>query len=251
VDTRSLAVHLRQKGQMLGIISADSREPKELLKKLEEYRKQPPKSFLPETSTHKVIVHGSPKPRQKKIAVLDLGITNGTLKQLHLAGFHVTQVPYNTSAKDILELKLHGLVVSSGPEQDPALTVVSENVKALLGKIPVLGIASGHQVLAAALGAKVQKMRLGHRGVNYPVHNPSSYKGEITVQNHSYAVDADSLGRIKDVKITGYNLNDRTVEEMESRKLKLLSVQYDPACPGFDEVNPVFIRFKKLLERRS
>jgi len=251
VDTRSLAVHLRQKGQMLGIISANSTQPKELLKALEEFRRQPQKSFLPETSTHKIVAHGSPKQKQKKIAVLDLGITSGMLKQLYLAGFHVTQLPYNTSAKDILELKTHGLIISSGPEQDPGLTVVSDNIKALIGRLPILGISSGHQVLAAALGAKIEKMRLGHRGVNCPVHNPASYKGEITVQNHGYAVDADSLGRIKDVKITGYNLNDRTVEEMESKKLKILGVQYEPVCPGFEEVNPVFLKFKKLLERSN
>jgi len=249
VDTRTLAVHVRQKGQMLGIISTQATQPKELLKALEEFKKQPRASFLPEISAHKVIVHGSPKPKQKKIAVLDLGVTQGFLRQLHLAGFHVTQLPYNTPAHDILELKAHGLVVSSGPEQDPGLAAVSETIKALIGKLPILGVASGHQALAAALGAKVQKMRLGHRGANCPVHNPSSYKGEITAQNHSYAVDAESLGRIKNLKITGCNLNDRTVEEIESRTLKFLGVQYEPACPGFDEVNPVFLRFKKMVER--
>jgi carbamoyl-phosphate synthase small subunit len=112
-----------------------------------------------------------------------------------------------------------------------------------------MGIAAGHQVLAAALGAKVTKLKIGHRGVNYPIHNPASYKGEITVQNHGRVVDVDSLHKIKEVKITAYNLNDRTVEEMESKKLKILGLQYSPASPGLGEVNPAFKKFIKMLTK--
>jgi len=126
---------------------------------------------------------------------------------------------------------------------------VAENLKRLINKIPILGISCGHQVLCRALGAKIIKLKLGHHGVNYPVQNPASYKGEITVQNHGYAVDADSLAKIKDVKITGYNLNDRSVEEIESRRLKLLGVQYVPASPGFSEVNSAFEKFIKMLAK--
>jgi len=117
----------------------------------------------------------------------------------------------------------------------------------LIGKLPILGISTGHLALALALGAKIGRLKLGHRGVNYPMHNPSNYKGEITVQNHAQVVDIDSLNRIKHLKITGYNLNDRSVEEIESRKLKLIGVQYEPNSPGFKEVNPALKRFVKTL----
>jgi carbamoyl-phosphate synthase small subunit len=110
-----------------------------------------------------------------------------------------------------------------------------------------MGISTGHQVLARALGAKLMRLKSGHRGVNYPIQNPASYKGEITVQNHGLVVDQDSLAKIKELKITAYNLNDRTVEEMESKKLRLLGVQYYPASPGLNEINPVFNKFLKML----
>ena len=123
------------------------------------------------------------------------------------------------------------------------------NIKPLINRLPILGISTGHQILAQALGAKITKLKLGHRGVNYPIHNPASYKGEITVQNHGYVVDADSLNKIKEVKITGYNLNDRTVEEIESKKLKIIGTQYYLASPGFNEVNGIFKKFIKILTK--
>jgi carbamoyl-phosphate synthase small subunit len=150
-----------------------------------------------------------------------------------------------------MALKLHGLIISGGPEEDPGLEVAVDTARGLIGKIPIMGIGAGHQVLCRALGAKITKLKLGHRGVNYPVHNPGSQKGEITVQNHGLVVDAETLNKIKSVKITGYNLNDHSVEEMESRSLRLMGVQYEPVCPGFDEVNPAFVKFEKLIERSN
>jgi carbamoyl-phosphate synthase small subunit len=247
IDTRALAVHLRQKGQMSGVISTTCFELKELLAKINAQRKNTIESLLPRVSVQKPLRLGNKK--HKKVTVLDLGVTQSILKQLEALGLSINIVPYNMPAQEILRLKAHGLIISNGPEEDIGLEVVTQNIKDLVGKLPILGISTGHQVLARALGAKITKMRLGHHGVNYPIHNPASYKGEITVQNHSYVVDTDSLNKIKNVKITGYNLNDRTVEEMESKKLKLLGVQYIPASPGFKEVNSVFRRFAKMLGR--
>lgn len=245
IDTRSLAVHLRQKGEMLGIISTVNFQPKELLGKIEAWRKERSKSSLDEISV-KRITHLS-KGKGKRIAILDLGITNSIIKQLQTLGFSLTLLPYNTRAQEILKLKIQGLVISNGPEEDVGLNDVISNVKALIGKLPLLGISCGHQVLAQGLGAKIIKMKLGHHGVNYPIHKPPSYKGEITVQNHSLVVDIDSLSKIKDIKITGYNLNDRTIEEIESKRLKIMGVQYYPASPGFNEVNEVFKGFLKMV----
>jgi carbamoyl-phosphate synthase small subunit len=251
VDTRSLAVHLRQKGQMLGIISNSCFDPKELRKKIGEYFKKEPRSLLSETSVSKITEVGKPKPRQKRLAVLDLGLTQSMKRQLEALGVHLTLLPYNTSEQQIRELKPHGLIVSSGPEHDPEAAVVANTLKPLIGKIPILAISAGYEILASCIGARVVKMKLGHHGVNYPVHSPASYKAEITCQNHSYVVDAESISKIKDVKISAYNLNDRSVEEIESRKRKFIGVQYDPKSPGFSGVNPVFIRFLKMLQRNK
>jgi len=247
VDTRSVAVHLRQKGEMMGIISTTCFEPKELLKKIADFRKNKTDSMLGKISVNKPIVYG--KAGLKKIAVLDLGVTQSMIKQLEALGFLATILPYNTKAQEILRLRPKGLIISSGPEEDSGLKGVVDNVKGLIGKLPIFGISTGHQVLASAIGAKIVKMKLGHHGVNYPIYNPASYKGEITVQNHSSVVDTDSLGKIKNIKITNYNLNDRTVEEIESKSLRLLGVQYIPASPGFNEVNDTFKKFVKMLTK--
>ena len=248
VDTRTLAVHLRHKGEMLGIISTRSFQPKELLSWIDDFRKKPKESLLPKISVTKPIRLGKAKAKYK-IAILDLGITNSILRQMEILGFSIILFPYNTKPQEILRIKPCGLIISNGPEEDAGLNEVVAQVKELINRLPILGISTGHQVLGRALGAKIIKMKLGHRGVNYPMHNPASYKGEITVQNHSLVVDIDSLNKIKDIKITSYNLNDRSVEEIESKKLKVIGTQYYPVSPGFDEVNDVFKRFMKMLVR--
>lgn len=249
VDTRTLAVHIRQKGEMLGIISTCATDPKELLAKIADFRKRAATTLLSKISVNKPVSFAKTKAKQKRIAILDLGITASIIRQLQASGFALTLLPYNSTAQEILRLKPDGLIISGGPEEDPGLKEVAINLKPLVGRLPILGISTGHQVLASALGARLTKMKLGHHGVNYPIHNPKSFKGEITVQNHSWTVDAESLNKVKDVKVTGRNLNDRTVEEIESRKLKLLGVQYYPSCPGLEEVNAIFRRFSKILTK--
>jgi carbamoyl-phosphate synthase small subunit len=251
IDTRTLAVHIRQKGEMLGIISGACPPAKELSAKLDAFRSRAADSVLPQISVGKPVVLSAAKPRRKKIAVLDIGVTQSVLRQLGSLGFCLTVLPYNTRPADILDLKLHGLIISGGPEEDPGLEVAVDTARSLIGMIPLMGIGAGHQVIARALGAKITRLKLGHRGVNYPVHNPGSQKGEITAQNHGLVVDAEALNRIKQVNITGYNLNDHSVEEIESKALRLLGVQYEPAAPGFDQINTAFVKFEKMIKRST
>ncbi len=249
VDTRALTVHLRNKGAMPGIISTRSTVARELLAKIEAWRKNKPQCFLSKISVTKPTLVGKTGSRPH-LAVLDLGITAGITNQLLALGFSLQIFPYNTAAEEILRSRPRGLIITGGPEDEPELSKVVANVKVLLGRLPVLGISCGHQILAVALGAKIIKMKVGHRGLNYPMYQGRSYKAEITAQNHGWTVDANSLVKIKGVKITGYNLNDRTVEEMEHRKLKLIGVQYYPASPGFNEINSVFKRFIRMTKER-
>ncbi len=249
MDTRTLAVHLREKGEMRGVISTNGASAKSLLSKLAASRREKAKQCLPRISVARPIYIGDKKSKTR-MAVLDLGITRGIISQLETLGLSIVILPYNTGPEEILRLKVKGLIISNGPEEDAGLKEAVDNVKALIKKLPLLGISTGHQVLARALGAKITKMKLGHHGANYPLRRTGSYKGEITFQNHSYVVDGRALGRIKDIKITAYNVNDHSVEEMESKKLKFLGVQYYPVSPGFNEVHPVFKKFLEVIGGR-
>lgn len=245
IDTRTLAVVIRDKGQMLGIISTKNAKKEELLKRLKKYKKEKRADFIKEISVKKPTdtkgTHSGPR-----IGVLDLGMLNGFTKQLKTLGCNVTLLPYDTEAQQILKMKLDGLIISNGPEEDVAISEVVKTTKFIIGKIPMLGIQTGHEIIGLSLGGKVKKMKVGHHGVNYPVKNPNSHKGEISVQNHSYIIDENFISKNKNVTITLRNINDNSIEEMESKPLKFISTQYYPASPGFDEVNEVFRRFLKI-----
>lgn len=247
IDTRTLAVHLRDKGEMLGIISTLSSDTQKLLSRIESFRKNQPKDYIRRISVSKPKLLGSLKSKHK-VAVLDLGITNSIIRQLEVLGLSVQILPYGTKADEILRLKLRGLIISNGPEGDIFFKEAASNLRDLIGKMPILAISTGHQVLACALGAKTKKMKLGHRGVNYPIRHPGSYKAEITAQNHGWVVDDGSLSKIKGLKVTAVNLNDKSIEEMESKKLRIIGTQYYPASPGFNEINDVFNRFLKMIK---
>ncbi len=246
LDTRSLTVYLRDNGPLVGIISTQEFETKKLADKINKFKKQPAKSLFPEVSVKKVKI--SSKIKGVTIAVLDLGLTQGLIKQLESLNFKLNIFPYYASGKEILAVKPKGLIISNGPENDPYLNTLAENISPLIGKLPILGVASGCQVLALALGAKLARLKFGHRGVNYPIARPGTFKGEITAQNHEYVIANNSLRKIKDLKVTAYNLNDHTIEEIESKKLKLIGVQYNPVTTGFCGVNEVLIKFSKLVK---
>lgn len=257
IDTRTLAVEIRDKGEMLGIISAKETDEKKLLKKLQAGIKNIKNNHIADISVKELTKTGR-KSSGHNIGILDLGITRSVIRQLKTLGCAVTLLPYKTDGEKILKSKFDALIISNGPEDDEAIPVVAETAKKLLGEIPMLGISTGHEVIALALGGKLKKMKLGHRGVNYPVlpakvlmegKATDSPKGEITVQNHSFIVDEDSVKNRKDVNITLKNVNDNSIEEMESKNLKFISAQYYPASPGFDEVNEVFKRFLKITKK--
>ena len=249
LDTRSLTVHLRENGPLVGIISTQEFEGKKLAEKINKFKKNPAVSNFPVISVKQLKL--SAKAKGAKIAVLDLGITNGLIKQLEALNLRLNIFPYFATAKEILAIKPKGLLISNGPENDPELIKIAANVTPLIGKLPILGVVTGCQVLALALGAKLTRLKFGHRGGNYPICRTGTFKGDITVQNHEYVIENNSLRKIKDLKVTAYNLNDHTIEEIESKKKKIIGVQYTPVSAGFSEVNPILIKFNKLLKPAS
>ncbi len=249
VDTRTLTAMIRDKGQMLGIISSKRAKKSELMKRLKTHKNGKKRNFIKTIST-KNITRTEENPSGPKIGVLDLGILNGFLKQLSTLECDITLLPYNTGADKILGMDFDGLVISNGPEEDEAVPEIARVVKHLLGKIPLLGIGTGHQIIGLALGGRLKKMKVGHHGVNYPVRSPHSFKGEITVQNHSSVINEKSISNRDDIEITLRNVNDETIEEMESKSLKIISTQYYPASPGLGEVHGVFKRFLETTGKK-
>jgi len=249
IDTRTLAITIRDKGEMFGIISTKDSATDELLKKLRNHKKCSLEAIKDISVKRPTEIKG--RSSGANISVLDLGMKNSFIKQLATLGCNITLLPYNTKAKDILALKPDGFIVSNGPENDSAIPEIADTVKELLGKIPMMGVATGHEIIGLALGAKLIKMKIGHHGSNYPIKPPDSFKGEITVQNHSYVIDEDSIKSKKNVAVTMRNVNDNSIEEMESKTLKFISTQYDPVSPGFDEVNGAFTRFLKIAGKPS
>jgi len=246
IDTRTLAVNIRDKGRMLGIISSDDTKKADMMKKLKAYKKNIKKDFIKDTSVNE-ITKITDNSSGAKIGILDLGTLNNFLSQLKNLRCNITLLPYNMDADKILALKLDGLIISNGPEDDKAIPEIVKTVQKILGKIPILGIAAGHEIIGLVLGGKRTRMKVGHHGVNYPVRSSSSYKGDITVQNHSFVVDEDSIKDKTNISVTLRNVNDNSIEAMESVPLRFISTQYYPVSPGFDEVHQVFNKFLGMI----
>ncbi len=249
IDTRTVAVSIREKGEMLGIVSGNGTSKSELLKRLKASKNNRKCEYIQKISV-KEIYECHKDPSGKRIGIIDLGIIKDFLNQLKNLGSDITLIPYKSNADDILSLNLDGLIISNGPEEDETITEIVEMVKELLGKVPILGISLGHEIIGLALGGRRKKMKMGHHGVNYPVCSDSLHKGEITVQSHSWVLEDESLKDMDHIMITLRNINDDTIEEMESVDLGVISAQYYPVSPGFGEVNDLFVRFFKMIEKK-
>ena len=174
------------------------------------------------------------------IVVMDFGVKRNIIKSLNNRGLNVTVVPATTPVKEIMDYEPDTLLLSNGPG-DPqqavnGISVVSE----LAGELPIFGICLGHQIISLALGAETYKMKFGHRGANQPVKDVKKGIVHITSQNHGYAVNPDSIDE-KEITITQFNTNDRTVEGIEHKSLDISSVQFHPeANPGPLDTEKIF-----------
>jgi carbamoyl-phosphate synthase small subunit len=190
---------------------------------------------------------GEERPRFHVVAY-DWGLKRAMLRLMAEAGARVTVVPSRTSAAETLALKPDGVFLTNGPGDPDAVVGARETVAALLGKVPVFGICLGHQILALAIGARTYKLKFGHRGANQRVMDLDSGMGDITAQNHGFAVDDASLG--KRARVTHVNLNDGTVEGIQVLDAPAFSVQYHPeASPGPHDARPLFARFVRMMEQ--
>ena len=177
----------------------------------------------------------------------DFGIKTNILRRLTDLGCKITVVPSKTEPRDVLAMEPDGIFLSNGPGDPEGVAYAIENVNKLIGKKPIFGICLGHQIISLALGGKTYKLKFGHRGGNQPVKNLKTGKVEITSQNHSFAVDPDSLK--SGVEITHINLNDDTVEGLRHKEFPLFSVQYHPeSSPGPHDSGYLFDEFIDLMK---
>ena len=191
----------------------------------------------------------APEIKPYRVVAYDFGIKQNILRLLVDHDCHVTVVPAQTAAEDVLSLRPDGVFLSNGPGDPEPMNYAIGNIKKLVGRVPVFGICLGHQLCGLALGGNTFKLRFGHHGSNHPVKNLLTGKVEITAQNHGFCVDADSLPA-NDVEVTHLNLNDHTNEGLRHRSLPLFSVQYHPeASPGPHDARYLFDDFISLMER--
>jgi len=178
---------------------------------------------------------------------LDCGVKLNILRELDKRRCEVVVVPAKTGAGDILSFNPDGILLSNGPGDPAPLTYAVDTVRDLLGKCPIFGICLGHQILGQALGARTEKLKFGHHGVNQPVKNIRTGRIEITSQNHGFVVVTETLPG--DTRITHMNLNDNTLEGLYYPSLNAFSVQYHPeASPGPHDAGYLFDDFMGMME---
>lgn len=257
IDTRALVKHLRQHGSQMGAIAGGRANPSDLVDLARQQGTMEGKDYVSRvTCSEPYSWNGLPwedrrgyrQLRQDKlwsrphVVAIDCGVKHNILRMLLSSGFRVTVVPSGYGPQQILDLKPDALFISNGPGDPAALPGIAATIKGLLGSVPAFGICLGHQLLGLALGGKTFKLKFGHRGGNHPVIDHATGRVEITVQNHGFAVAADSLP--KDVRVTHLNLNDRTVEGLDLPELRLFAIQYHPeASPGPHDARYLFDRF--------
>ena len=240
IDTRQLTKVLREHGVMMGKILFDDM-PDEVPEA--DYAGV---NFVDQVSCREVIKYN--EGADKKVVLVDCGVKANILRCLIRRGVEVIRVPWNY---DFNELEFDGLFLANGPGDPEYVQPVINLVRELHGKLPIFGICLGHQMISLALGAKTFKMKFGHRGGNHPVVNLETGKIEITSQNHSYAVDVDSLENTP-LTLTHKNLLDNTAEGVESKENKLFSVQYHPeSAPGPQDSAYLFDKFIDLMAKEA
>ena len=182
-----------------------------------------------------------------KIVVNDYGVKLNILRSLRARGCDVVVVPDDASAAEILRQKPDGVMLSPGPGDPELLDRSVDTAKGLIGKVPIMGICLGHQVIARSFGADTFKLHFGHRGGNQPVKDLESGRVYVTAQNHGYAVDSEGLPA--ELEISHLNLNDDTVEGLRHRDLPIMTIQYhSEASPGPHDSEYLFDRFLKMIQ---
>ncbi|MDC6404879.1 MULTISPECIES: glutamine-hydrolyzing carbamoyl-phosphate synthase small subunit [Maribacter] len=252
VDTRALVSYIRDNGAMNAVISTEVNNIPELKKQLEKVPSMEGLELASKVSTKEPYFYGDASA-PVKIAALDIGIKKNILRNLEKRGAYIKVFPYNATFAEMSDWNPDAYFISNGPGDPEPLSEAIQVAKEIIKTDkPLFGICLGHQVIALANGVSTYKMHNGHRGINHPILNLLTGKGEITSQNHGFAINREETEANQDLEITHVHLNDQTVAGIRMKNKDVLSVQYHPeASPGPHDADYLFDDFFKLIEKTS
>ncbi len=240
IDTRHLTRILREEGVMNAAIC---REVPQDLEPIRAYRVS---GVVAECSARERSVHPADGERKFRVALMDYGAKHNIIRELQQRGCEITVLPQDTSAEEVLALAPDGVMLSNGPGDPAENTYCIEQLRKLVGKLPMFGICLGHQLMALAMGGQTMKLKYGHRGANQPVTDLDRGHTYITSQNHGYAVVSESLEGIG--RVIFENANDHTCEGVEYPGKNCFSAQFHPeACSGPLDTQFLFDRFISMM----
>lgn len=242
IDTRKLAKHIRDSKPLKATFSDTIENIDEMIEKIKNT----------DLDIDLVEMVSISKPfhipnENEKIVLIDFGSINDILKELNSRDLDITVVPYDSKVEDILSLHPDGIVLSNGPGNPKALPQIIENVKAIIGKAPMLGIGIGHQLIALACGADTRRLRVGNMGSNYPIKRLDNSRVEIQCKNNAFVVDENSLEGTG-LKMTHLGINEGTCEGLEYGEKLIQSVQFHPKYSlDFRRENPIYKKFIEMI----
>lgn len=250
VDTRALVSYIRDNGAMNAVISTDVNHIDNLKKKLADFPSMEGLELSSKVSTKEPYFYGD-KNGTHRIAALDIGIKKNILRNLAKRGAYIKVFPYDTTFDEMKAWNPDAYFISNGPGDPEPLTQAIATAKDIIASdAPLFGICLGHQVIALANGVSTYKMHNGHRGINHPIKNLITGKGEITSQNHGFAINKEETEAHSDLEITHVHLNDQTVAGIRMKNKNVFSVQYHPeASPGPHDAEYLFDQFFENIEK--
>lgn len=252
VDTRALVRHIRHKGAMNAIISSEVLDEKELLKMVKDIPSMDGLELSSKVATTTIYDSGNPEA-EIKVALIDFGVKKNIIRCLVDRGCFVRTFPITTSIDELKAFNPDGFMLSNGPGDPSAMPNEINLVKEIVATgIPVFGICLGHQILGLSQGLKTEKMFNGHRGINHPVKNLLTGKGEITSQNHGFVITEESVANNSQVEVTHKHLNDNTIAGIQLKNQPVFSVQYHPeASAGPHDSRYLFDQFIQNMKLRK